>query len=262
MKTPDIKRLTARFKTHNARAVEHEFHTVSSLARRVLVSRPTAYAMIERGELVPMNRDKQGRFVFLSAKLDAVRREVVDATTAEVLRALAPMQLDEREKAMHCLNALHELARRAKVGDAHELGITGALFKAAAGLGKRGGALRSGVKWSLRNPALSIPAAASGMGGIAGGVAAATDGNPDTGAASGAIKGGAVGGGLGMIGVMARKRLPFMQFEAGASFEEKVEALRKQNPMSTAKAARIIRRIDPEAYAALEESRKIYAKGS
>lgn len=373
MKTPDIKQLSARFKTHNARAVAHEFHTVASLARRILVSRPTAYAMIERGDLVPLDRDQQGRLVFLAAKLDETRREVVDNTTAEVLRQLAPMNLSEREEAMHCVNALHELARRSKLDGktSHELGVGSALFKIAAGLGSRGGVLRGASKWALRNPALAIPAAGAALGGVGGAVKAVTDGGPETGIVGGVLKGAAGGaltggaavgggaliaksplgtklaasatrkieaagpkiigglksaradvgtglrqvgkfasdatpaiaggaavgagiggiqaatdddprtgiiagmrksgriglaGGLGLAGIMgARKLSPaFSQFAAKIrgqrcmSFEQKVEELRKLHPMTTGKAARMVRRMDPESYAALEESRKIY----
>lgn len=372
MKTPDIKQLSARFKTHNARAVTHEFHSVASLARRILISRPTVYAMLQRGDLVPLDRDQQGRLVFLAAKLDETRREIVEATTSEVLRQLAPMNLSEREQAIHCLNALHELARRSKADGGktpHELGVGSALFKIAAGFGSRGGILRGASKWALRNPALALPAAGAALGGVGGAVKAATDGNPETGVVGGALKGAAGGalaggaavgggallaksplgaklaagatgkieaagpkiigglksadvgtglrqvgkfasdatpaiaggaavgagiggiqaaadddprtgiiagmrkggriglaGGLGLAGIMGTRKLSpaFSQFAAKIrgqrcmSFEEKVLELRKLHPMTTAKAARMVRRMDPEAYAALEESRKTY----
>ncbi|MBV5276784.1 hypothetical protein JZU56_02870, partial [bacterium] len=69
--------------------------------------------------------------------------------------------------------------------------------------------------------------------------------------------------GFGLLG-RPGSQPDFEQFAAkirgqrSIGFEEKVEELRKLHPMPTARAAKMIRRMDPEAYAALEESRKTY----
>ncbi len=92
-------------------SVSSERHSVSSLGRRLLLSRQTIRKMIASGELKPETHFAAGQgrtltFEFSGPMLDAQRREVVHEIIREIVARLRGLDVDEQQLTLAALHSL------------------------------------------------------------------------------------------------------------------------------------------------------------
>ena len=90
-----VTQLAARLKTHGALHNAHEPHNLKTLATRLLVSKGETLEHIRAGRLLPVAGPMNGKYLFPSGHLDALRNGVVAFIAQSICTELSRRGADE-----------------------------------------------------------------------------------------------------------------------------------------------------------------------
>jgi hypothetical protein len=114
---PSIRALAARYKSQRASIASgatHEGHTLTSLSQRLLLSPKETLDQVSNGNLIALS-SANGKHVFSSRSLDAMRGRVVQFITTEIYEEMSARGYDLERIEMAVQRGLarqHELSRR------------------------------------------------------------------------------------------------------------------------------------------------------
>ncbi len=105
---PAVRQLCARYKSQRSSissGATHEAHDLSSLARRVMLSREEVLQEVADGRLLALAGPQNNKYIFSSSSLDAKRNQVVSFVAESICTELARRGADEEVMLAACQRA-------------------------------------------------------------------------------------------------------------------------------------------------------------